>query len=228
MMSNTWIHLLALIVAAGFIFKACDATDSGPEGPTKAQVMMKVDQNSENAKFLASSEHENTISIQEVKLFVDELELDGTHGTSDFEIEYFIVNLPLDGTPVTLIDQEIPAGFYDEFELEIEKPDDDDIELDDRDFRDETGSYSVVVKGIFNGEEFTFRSSEDFEIDIDLVPPIEIGEGESSTIVVSVDVGAWFLAADGTVLDPKDFRNTETINDNIERSFEVFEEMFDD
>jgi len=155
--------------------------------------------------------------------------LDGTNGTADFELEDlddFIVNLPLDGTPLTITQAEIPVGYYDEFEMEIEKPDS-DVEVTDHDFRDETGSYSVVVKGLYNGEEFTFRSSEDFEIDVDLEPALEISETSQSTLVVEIFVPVWFMGADGMIMHPKEQSNAEKINENIEDSFEAFEESFE-
>ncbi len=219
--------LLALTFILATVTMGCDVLQSDDELPPGVQVQMQVQtQNSMSKQFSASNE-ESTIEIREVKMFVEEFELDGTHGTKDFEVEYFIVNLPLDGSPLILTEKEIPAGIYDEFELEIEKPDD-DVHVDDRDFRDETGSYSLVIKGVYNGEEFTFRSTEDFEIEIDLFPPLVVEVSGTSVLVISVDISSWFIGKDGEVLDPKDFRNTEQINKNIERSFEAWEDYKDD
>lgn len=221
--------LLALLISVTLVTVGCNTTDSGQEGVGSLQLQMQV--NSENMpakQFLASQEHED-FAINEVKLFIEEMELESVENDSlDFEIENFIVNLPLDGSPLTLTEQQIPAGVYDEFELEIEKPDYEDVEVNDPDFRDETGSYSLVVKGLFEGSEFTFRSTEDFEIDVDLEPALVIGESESSVLTISVDVNSWFRGSNGEVLDPKDPVNTEQINENIETSFEGFEDSFDD
>lgn len=66
-----------------------------------------------------------------MKLFIEEMELESIQNDSlDFEIENFIVNLSIDGSPLELTEQEFPAGIYDEFELEIEKPDDQDVEVE--------------------------------------------------------------------------------------------------
>lgn len=222
--------ILNLILISTIVFVGCDIMQSSTDGPSEVQIRMQVEAptSSSAAKQIMGLNQEEGIVIEEVKLFIEEMELESIQNDSlDFEIENFIVNLPLDGSPLIITEAEIPAGLYDEFELEIEKPDD-DVFVNDLDFRDETGSYSLVVKGLFNGEEFTFRSSEDFEIDIDLNPPLEISESGSSVLVVSIDVNSWFKGDNGEDLDPKDFRNTERINENIERSFEGFEEMFDD
>lgn len=229
---------IALIIVIMTIFTGCDSTQPNIDDFGQGAILMKANVGSINAKFETSQTRQgeirvndgnNEIEIQEVKFFLEEFELDGTNGTSDFELEDlddFIVNLPLDGSPVNIAQAEIPAGFYDEFEMEIEKPDS-DVEVTDRDFRDETGSYSVVVKGLFNGEEFTFRSSEGFEIDVDLYPPLEISETSQSTLVVEIFVPIWFMGADGLVMDPKEFSNVDQINENIENSFEAFEDSFD-
>jgi len=221
-------RLLLLLMAGSFFAVSCDTTNSGLDETASLQLQMQVNSTTAASKHIQTSNSLSGIEIQEVKFFIEEMELESIQNDSlDFEIENFIVNLPLDGSPLVLIEQEIPAGIYDEFELEIEKPDD-DVVVNDPDFRDETGSYSVVIKGLYEGEEFIFRSREDFEIDIDLNPPLELGEGGNSVLIISVDVASWFKGSDGEDLDPKDPTNTERINVNIETSFEGFEDEFDD
>src|SRR6056297_1081748 len=229
-MKNSIFKILGIILAVGVIAVGCDLTESTIDEPSDVQVQMKVNAGSVAEAMLSSNnEHSNTLEIQEVKLFIEKMELKSINDdSSDFEIENFIANLPLDGSPLVITEKQIPAGLYDEFELEIEKPDDDDVQINDSDFRDETGSYSLVVKGLFNGEEFTFRNSEDFEIEMDLNPPLEIAEAENSTLVISIDVDSWFTGSNGETLDPKDSNNTELINDNIENSFDGFEDEYDD
>ncbi len=229
-MKNSIFKLFSIILAVGVIAAGCDLTESSVDGPSDVQVQMAVNTTpAAKAMQTSNNEHTNTLEIQEVKMFIEEMELESVNDDStDFEIEYFIADLPLDGSPLVITEKQIPSGLYDEFELEIEKPDDDDAEVNDTDFRDETGSYSLVVKGLFNGEEFTFRSTEDFEIEMDLNPPLEVTETESSTLVVSVDVNSWFRDSNGEYLDPKDFANTERINETIEQSFEGFEDDDDD
>lgn len=229
--------IFAIFVAASFT--ACDTTESGIDLTGQGVIQMKASSGGSSASNKSFNTQQSTIivndgtneiEISEVKFFLEEFELDGTNGTADFELEDlndFIVNLPLDGTPMIITQAEIPVGFYDEFEMEIEKPDS-DIQVTDPDFRDETGSYSVVVKGLFNGEEFTFRSTEDFEIDVDLNPPLEISEASQSTLVIEIFIPVWFMGADGMIMNPKELNNVEKINENIENSFEAFEDSFED
>lgn len=220
--------LIALLLAGLFFTTACNTTNSNDEVAT-VQLQMQVKAENATAKQLSANQSTHGVVIQQIMLFVEEMELESIQNDSlDFEIENFIVNLPIDGSPFVLTEQEFPAGIYDEFEIEIEKPDDLDVNVNNTAFRDETGSYSIVVRGLFNEVEFTFRSSEDFEIELDLDPPLEIRDGEVAQLTLSVDISSWFKGVDGEDLDPKDPANTEQINKNIEASFEAFEDLFDD
>jgi hypothetical protein len=226
-MKNLKLYALSMIVPALLLAGCGSVSDSKSDANVHLRMQAASSTNTA-AKFAAQSTQSDSLVITEVKFFVEEMEIESVQNDSlDFERENFIVNLPLDGMPLDIANLDIPAGIYDEFEIEIEKPDDKDVVVTDTDFKDETGDYSVVVKGTFNGEAFMFRSSEDFEIEIELNSPINLGDDESAVLMISVDVMSWFLGATGEVLDPKNPANTERINENIEASFEAFEDQFD-
>jgi hypothetical protein len=222
------IKYTALLLLAGYTAVACDSMSSVPGEEASIQLQMQVQTQNTPAKIAYVNQEVSELNIDEVRLYVDEMELESIGNDSlDFEIEDFIVNLPLDGSPLTLTELALPQGIYDEFELEIEKAED-DINVSDSDFRDETGTYSVVVKGTYNGESFTFRSSEDFELELELNPPLELVESESSILKVTIDVSSWFTGLSGETLDPNEEANYERINENIENSIEGFEDENDD
>ena len=229
-MKNSIFKKLSIILAIGVIAVGCDLTESTVDGPSDVQVQMKVNTTpAAKAMLTSNNEHANTLEIQEVKLFIEEMELESVaEDSSDFEDENFIVSLPLDGSPVNLSQQAIEPGLYDEFELEVERPDDDEDSVSDPDFRDGDRTYSVVVKGLYQGEEFIYRSTEDFEIEMDLNPALEVLESESTALVINIDIDSWFKDSNGNDLDPNDSRNFERIDENIENSFEGFEDDNDD
>lgn len=210
---------LLFFVSLLLIATGCDLANSDNDSPKDVAVTMQV-QSSTSAptKFKTQS----IDSLSEVKLVVEELELESaTEDSMDFEVENLIVNLPLDGSSIQLTSQTIPVGFYDEFELEIEH-DDDGQAFDDPDFYDGDKRFSIVIKGIYNGEEFMFRSDEDFEIELELNPALEIAENTGSTqVAISIDTYSWFFDSQGNSLDPSDPANFSTINENIERSFDA-------
>ena len=229
-MKNSAPILITTILFAFFAATSCDVVNSDSDsGPSEVRVQMQIQSAvSTTAGQLMASQQVMSFDIQEVKLYIDEMELESVaDDSSDFEDEDFIVNMPLDGSPVNLSQKSIEPGLYDEFELEVERPDD-DITVNDADFDDGDERYSVVVKGLYNGEEFTYKSREDFEIEIDLNPPLEVSESEITSLVINIDVISWFKDLNGNDLDPMDSSNFERINDNIENSFEGFEEESDD
>ena len=162
------------------------------------------------------------VSLTSVKMLVEELELESVEEDSlDFEIENQVIQLPLDGSPYQLAAANIASGLYDEFELEIEGLDDDD-NVNDPDFTEGSDETSIIIEGTYNGEDFTFTSEEDFEIEFEFNPPIEIDENTTNVdINLMVDIDSWFLDDSGNELDPTDPANREQIEENIEHSFEA-------
>ncbi|MFP8488717.1 hypothetical protein ACKGJO_06405 [Gracilimonas sp. Q87] len=211
---------LTLLFAALLITTGCDLANSDNDGPKDVAVKMQVNTNSTAAKYKAVS----LDSLTEIKFLVEELELESVSDDSaDFEVENLIVNLPLDGSPIELTSHGIPYGLYDEFEMEIEN-DDDENTINDPDFikdGDDDG-YSMVIKGSYNGEEFMFRTDTDFEIELDLNPPLEISETSGSpSVAINIDPSGWFVDSQGNSLDPTDPNNKEIIEENIENSFDA-------
>lgn len=220
--------MISLFAAVG-----CDVIQSGSDtGLAEVQLQMQVQTTTTSTTGqLTANQQLNDYEFQEVKLFIDEMELESVSDDSlDFEEEGFIVNLPLDSSPINISKRNILPGLYDEFELEVERPDNDEdsVTVSDPDFQDSDRTYSVVVKGLYQGEEFTFKSWEDFEIEMELNPPLEVSESESTDLVINIDINSWFKDSSGNDLDPSDSNNFEQINENIENSFEGFEEEEDD
>jgi hypothetical protein len=206
--------------AIGWMFKEWQGALSGSSNP--GTVLIDDDK---QVTAIFAVDPDFGITIQEVKLFIKEMELGGARRTRDYKIKDFILNLPLDGSPFQITHVQIPSGFYDEVELDIKKPGK-SVTIDDSDFIDGSNRYSLVVNGVFNGADFTFRSDEDFQIDVDLNPHLEITRTKTSIIGITVDFEGWFRGEGGAFLDPNDSRNAERINKNIEDSFSDFEDGF--
>lgn len=136
---------------------------------------------------------------------------------ADFEVGPRLVALPLDGAPVTAFEATVAPGRYDELEFEIEHLDDDD---DDRarnealraeilalipDWPDKA---SIYVTGTFQADgadPVAFRVFVDAEIEIemDLSPPLEVGDDGvgDRELVVDVRPDLWFGNGQGGVID---------------------------
>lgn len=146
----------------------------------------------------------------------------------DFEVENQVVELPLDGSAYQLSTENIALGFYDEFELEVDGIDEDD-NVSDPDFTEGSDETSIVIKGTYNGEDFTFKSEEDFELEFEFNPPIEVKETTNSVAIdLTVDVSSWFVDGSGNELDPTDPNDHDQIEENIKNSFDAEDDIDDD
>lgn len=85
------------------------------------------------------------------------------------------------------------------------------------------GSYSIIVEGTYNDEDFTFKASKGFDFDLPLIPPIAVSEeSKNYALLLSTDLEEWFENDTGDgFIDPSDAANTTAIYNNIETSFEI-------
>lgn len=168
---------------------------------------------------------------------------EGTPDCADFEQEYFFIDVPLDGTTITVVSAEIPDGSYDELEFEV-----DDVEVDADDpeevaeadliaallvtvrsqFPNWPDKASMLVTGTWTptgGAAVSFETyfDADIEVEIDLVPVLTVADGVASgdlTILLRPDL--WFLRSDGTVWNLRDLEGQLVDFDlEIEDGFEL-------
>lgn len=215
--------LLPLLISASVLFTAC----SDSTGPSiKLNAGVKGSPALQKQKAAA-----DTLVITEAKFRVSELEFESALGDdkSDIEVGPVILSLNLDGGLTEVGIADVPSGMYDELEFEIEKRDDDDKTILDADFSSEDGSeYSVVIKGLLNGEEFMFRSGKDFSVELEFEPAVEINDDQQISVTLVFDITRWFADASGNVLDPTNAENLSQIEANIENSLDVFEDDDED
>lgn len=200
-----------------------------------------------------------TLTLKEAWIVVGEFELEGEEGAcerssgddcEEFEGPPFFTDLPLDDGTVTVATDHVPPGVYSELEFEVEDLDDGD-EDDGKgggellgsiraQFADWPAEASMLVVGSFTpsetGEQAEFRVYFDAEIEVemDLVPPLTVGDsGDDEAIVVEVDPASWFMREDGTVWDLSRFDYDETgdlleFEAELERGFRFHEVGGDD
>lgn len=144
------------------------------------------------------------------------------------EVGPVLVDLPLNGSPLTQITATVPEGTFDEIEFELEHADDDSAS--ERAFRaahPEFNGLSVRVEGTFNGQPFTFVSSVRAELELEFDPPLVVGES-GHNVTVSVDLAGWFRRTDGTLIDPRTANpggaNAGVVATNIRSSFDAFDD----
>jgi hypothetical protein len=143
-----------------------------------------------------------------------------------------LVDLPLDASAKGVLAVPLPAGTYEQLESKIDAVMD-ETEGDpaasaaflaaNPDFR----GVSVRVEGTYDGQPFVYTTAAEGELELTFDPPLVV-DGSSSNLTVNVDLSSWFRRSDGTTIDPNTATpgsaTKEIVDDNIKRSFDVFED----
>lgn len=156
--------------------------------------------------------------IESVRIAVSEVELEGEEeGDEEFEMGERVVSVALDGAPTEIVADRVSAGTYQELGLELMVGGFDEF----------AGAEpaSILVQGSFDGAAFTYRSTVAPELEFNLASPAEVREGGEARIAVTFDVAAWFLAGDGSALDPRDSANRDWIEGSILASMAAYAEV---
>src|SRR5574341_577139 len=176
-----------------------------------------------------------TLTITDIRLIVDELELEAVEttdcqgdeeqaGCEEFETGPLATQVPVDGTPVTVTSDQIPPGTYDELEFEVEDAEVDDGESDDagesqaladllatlrQTYPDWPDNASMVVVGTFTptgGTAQPFRAYFAAELEVEMpIDPPLVIDAGNHTLTVQLHSEAWFVNPDGTVKDLSQF-----------------------
>lgn len=163
-----------------------------------------------------------TLNIDDIRLIVAEFELDGDDDVNrcganggvddceDFDAGPLFVDLPLTGSTVAVGSGDVAAGVYDEVEFEVEDLDDDQEDPAEAQriaqlrqqilaqFADWPRDASMRVVGSFvpagGGAARPFRVfiEAEIEIELDLNPPLTVGEGQTGSLDVTLDPAALF------------------------------------
>lgn len=255
---TTWAPVLA-IVAAGAVAAACTesatapGTTTTPAGATTSSKVSLSVASGSGSRASASKSPRLSVSqtvggdelvLDSVSLVLREIELkrqdnDTCESSADaceeFETGPILLELPLDGTVDQQVSVDVPAGTYDKLEFEIHKPEDDGNEVDRAFLQDhpDFARISIRARGTFNGTDFTFTSDLNAEQEKALVPALVVdGSSGPTNVTLSVDASTWFVASDGSLIDPstanKGGANENVVKDNIIASLRAFEDRDED
>jgi hypothetical protein len=215
--------LVVLLLTSSLLLSACsDTTQSSVKLNAKA---------SKSQTYQKLNSVADTVIISEAKFRFSEIEFESATDDDSTDIEQgpIVLSFNLNGGLTEVGIADVPAGFYEELEFEIEARDEDEVVVNDPDFEGENGqNYSMVISGTINGEPFTFKSEKDFEVELEFEPAFEVNDEEQVRITLNFDTSLWFLDQDGNALYPTDSNNTLLIESNIENSIEAFEDDDED
>ena len=178
----------------------------------------------------------NTITITKAQVVLGRIEVEPgsttatcsgteTDGCPEVKLDPVLVDLPLDGTTKTDFGASIPAGTYRGVELKIRPVNSSDA--GGAAFLAANPSFtnvSVHVEGTFNGQPFSYNSSLDAGIEMELSTPLTVTSGSGSNLTLFIDVSSWFKDSSGNAIDPTNSQNASTIENQIKQSFKMFED----
>jgi hypothetical protein len=199
-----------------------------------------------NQSLVVTDDSDNTLAFESVEIVVRELEFELENSDDDcddiradiddcseVELGPFVVELNLDGSMRTAVTADVPAGLYDEVEFDVHKVSSGDTE--DSEFlaaHPDLEDVSIRVFGTFNGNSFTYVSDIMDEQEIEFSPALEVIDGEPVSVTIQIDVVSWFTDSSGDLIDPqtanKGGDNESEVNNNIQDSFDAFEDEEDD
>jgi len=117
------------------------------------------------------------------------------------------VDLPLNGTLVTLPANALPAGTFRELELRVA---------------------SVRLQGTFDAKAFDVTLPVNARGEIEFATPLVVTEGTPTSITVNVPVSSWLVNPDGSLVDPNAIATNSTllatIKGRVTASFRAFED----
>jgi hypothetical protein len=206
------------------------ATGSAPAATVAASIALAVEP-------VTFTDGANTLVVEQVQVVLREIELERI-GEDDcalpdddscekLELGPILLDLPLAPGAVGQFTVPVDTGHYDEVELEVHKASGSDDaafvatypEFEDR---------SIRVSGSFNGEAFVFYSNLDLEQEIDLSPPLVVGESASAELTLFTDLDSWFRTGAGELIDPATANeggpNEDEVKANIQGAFDAFED----
>lgn len=150
----------------------------------------------------------------------------------DLKLGPMLIDLPLDATAKGVLAVTLPAGSYQQFEAKI------DAVMNETEgdaaasaaflaANPQFRGVSVRVEGTYNGQPFVYTSAAEGELELTFNPPLVV-DGSAGNLTVHVDLSSWFRNTDGTTMDPRTATAgtaaKETVDNNIKRSFDVFED----
>lgn len=219
MISNNYIkHLTILLnVIAAVMIIGCSNDETSPAGSTlNSQDNLTISILSEE-----TVTDVNGIEITEAKCLIGEVELETEPSSVSINLPLnpFVVNLNSFNAAQQIASVNIPEGTYNKIKFQVHKPEDNETPPDPEFNTGESGNqrFSVIIKGIYNGSSFTYRSRKSANIILSL-SSLPLFSNGSRNLTMIVNPSQWFING-SSILDPGNPSSENMIDNNIKNSF---------
>ena len=167
----------------------------------------------------------NGIVLTRVRVVISTVELEkaGTAEMDEVASGPYLLDLQgasLDGGTVSkLLDASVAPGTYSEIKFQVHKPESTEHGANANLADMIAANASIIADGTIDGAPFTFTSAvtaeQKFEGNLVLA--------DGSNLTLNVDAASWFTSG-GSRLDPRSESNRSQIENNIQKSFQAFED----
>lgn len=198
---------MSLVALAG-----CDQTSPGPTQAVELRLAASGTAPGDVAARLVAGR----LTLTSFRLMVSEAELgpeneDVDDGDDESELGGDILNVPLDGSAVTLETEQVPVGTYTEVEMEVTRPPAAVLSQNP----DWPARATMEIRGDLDGRAFTLPLEIAGEFTERLPAPVVVDTGgvQPIQVVVTLPVASWFAGPSG-LLDPADPAQRAVIEQN--------------
>lgn len=223
--------VVALVLAAGCSSLETSLTDPD-DNPPIFDVFVEIPSEQVGSAAVSpaievSDDQGNILTITEASLVVREMELGRGSGEcedlgdsdqdddacAELTSDPRLLELPATQGQAQLSRLQVSAGSYDRLEFELRQA------TEDADFLDTNPQIvgeSVVVSGDFNDTSFTVRLDPQADLTVGFPEPVQAQAGGLSQVTLVIDMGAWFRAEDGSLIDPSEAAGTGELESRVE------------
>jgi hypothetical protein len=117
------------------------------------------------------------------------------------------IDLPLDGSLVTIPANTLPAGTFREFELRLS---------------------FIRFKGTFDGQPFDVTVASDARAEIQFDTPLAVTADVATSITVNLPVFGWLTNSDGSLVDPRTILTSSSVMSAVRQRIAASVHAFED
>jgi len=172
-------------------------------------------------------DNNDVLILEEVKLLIKDIKLNVASSNPDsvnFKVGPYVLYLDLSSEINLVGTAYIPPGTYDKVRFMVHKPRGNETPPDPE-FTDESGRYSVIVRGTFNTIPFIYKSDKSAHQKLTFPGSLQVSPSGKTNITLMVRPYIWFIK-NGAYLDPMNPDNENDIDnnikDNINNNFKIF------
>ncbi len=205
--------LFSVIIAAVILFFAgCDENGgiTIPSGATELTVSVKSNDALDNPPA--------NVVITEVKGFISQVALEQESNQNNQTITFspFVANFNASGSLSEMTKEYIIRDIYTKIKFQIHKPEDNETPSDP-DFISGAQKYSFIIKGIYNGSNFVYKSKKSLYVTVNFSPNVNLNY-KTMNVTVAFNKLDWFKNGSAD-LNPSNPAHENMIDENIKNSF---------